>query len=413
MKFKEFLTEGKEDKNIHLEHLEDEVINGGVVGTRGAINFLRSLRDMLSGSSESKVNVTTKWDGAPAIVAGIDPETKKFFVATKHGAFPKNCDNVKLNFTPEDIDKNHPGEGLNKKLKLALELLSKLGMKEVYQGDMVFTKDDLKKETIDGVSYIVFQPNTITYAVPSDSQLAKTMLTSEMGIVFHTVYRGKKVCDMKGSFNIDISNFRKTKDVWYRDAYFIDASGTATFTKEETTEITSVLSEAGRLFNSINSLVLNRFATNETFQLYLKTFNNTKVRAGQEIKDSSKHVNEFIKWVEDKLNKNILKAKKEDTKRKRQIEKTEVMRFLRTNSVEIKKMIDLQNLLVKAKLMIISKLKDIKQVTNAFLRTESGFKVTSPEGFVAVSKLKGDAVKLVDRMEFSFANFNVAKNWTK
>lgn len=410
MKFKEFLTESKETKNVHLEHLEDEVINGGVVGTRGAINFLRSLRDMLSGSSESKVNVTTKWDGAPAIVAGIDPETKKFFVATKHGAFSKN---PKLNFTPKDIDDNHPAEGLNKKLKIALEHLSKLGIKEVYQGDMVFTKEDLKKETIDGVNYIVFQPNTITYAVPSDSQLAKTMLTSQMGIVFHTVYRGKKVSEMEGSFNIDISNFRKSKDVWYRDAYFIDASGTATFTEEETKSINSVLTEAGRLFNSMNPLVMNRFAASETYKVYLKTFNNTKVREGQEIKDTSKHVNEFIRWVEDKLNKNILEAKKQDTKRKRQIEKTEILRFMRTNSVEIKKMIDMQNLLVKAKTMIIEKLKEIKQVTNAFLRTDRGFKITSPEGFVAVSKLKGDAVKLVDRLEFSYANFNVAKNWTK
>jgi len=163
----------------------------------------------------------------------------------------------------------------------------------------------------------------------------------------------------------------------------------------------------------MNPLVMNRFAASETYKVYLKTFNNTKVREGQEIKDTSKHVNEFIRWVEDKLNKNILEAKKQDTKRKRQIEKTEILRFMRTNSVEIKKMIDMQNLLVKAKTMIIEKLKEIKQVTNAFLRTDRGFKITSPEGFVAVSKLKGDAVKLVDRLEFSYANFNVAKNWTK
>jgi len=46
------------------EHLEDEVLNGGVVGTRGAISFLQSLRDMLAGHSTGRtVNLTTKWDG--------------------------------------------------------------------------------------------------------------------------------------------------------------------------------------------------------------------------------------------------------------------------------------------------------------------------------------------------------------
>ena len=99
MNFKDFLKEStKEGKNVHLEHIEDEVVNRGVPGARDAINFLRSLRDMLAGNADSKVNVTTKWDGAPAVFAGINPENGKFFVATK-GIF--NVD-AKLNYTEED-----------------------------------------------------------------------------------------------------------------------------------------------------------------------------------------------------------------------------------------------------------------------------------------------------------------------
>jgi len=120
MKFSDFLTESKEGKNLHLEHLEDEVLNNGVVGARSAINFLQSLRDMLAGRSATKINVTTKWDGAPAIFVGTNPENGKFFVGTK-GVFAKNA---KLNYTEEDIDNNHPGEGLNHKLKTALALSS-------------------------------------------------------------------------------------------------------------------------------------------------------------------------------------------------------------------------------------------------------------------------------------------------
>ncbi len=75
------LTEDKGGKNLHLEHLEDEIINYGIDGGRAALNFLRSLRDMLAGASRSSVNMTVKWDGAPAIFAGVDPEDGKFFVA--------------------------------------------------------------------------------------------------------------------------------------------------------------------------------------------------------------------------------------------------------------------------------------------------------------------------------------------
>ncbi len=409
MKFTEYLTESKEGKNVHLEHIEDEVLNRGVSGTRDAINFLQALRDMLAGHSESKVNVTTKWDGAPAVFAGINPENGKFFVGTK-GVFAKNA---KLNYTDKDIDANHSAEGLNKKLKVALRYLPKLGIKGVLQGDMMFTKGDLQDETIDGTNYITFQPNTIVYAVPDESKLAQMMRAAQIGVVFHTSYTGKALEDMKASFNIDINNLTTTKDVWFRDASFVDASGTATFTEQETKQITYILSDIGSLFRGINSSVLNRIATADVIKTQIKTFNNSKVRAGQVITDTNKHVRELIRFVEDKLNKEILAAKLDKTKRKRIAEKSELIRFYRNYATELKKIFDIQNGLVEAKSMIIKKLQQIRQVTGTFLKTDNGFKITNAEGFVAVDKLKGNAVKLVDRLEFSQANFNAQKAWDK
>ena len=409
MKFTEYLTESKENKNVHLEHIEDEVLNRGVAGARDAINFLRSLRDMLAGHSDSKVNVTTKWDGAPAIFCGINPENGKFFVGTK-GVFNKNA---KLNYTDADIDTNHPSEGLNKKLKVALRYLPKLGIKGVLQGDMMFTKGDLKDDTIDGDNYVTFQPNTIVYAVPVDSKLSQMMRAAQIGVVFHTSYTGKKLEDMKASFNIDINNLTTTKDVWFRDASFVDASGTATFTEQETKQITNILSDIGNLFRGINPVALNRIATTETIRTQIKTFNNSKVRAGQVIGDTFKHVRELTRSIEDKLNKEILSAKLDKTKQKRIAEKSELMRFYRNNATELKKIFDIQNGLVESKSMIIKKLQQIQQVTGTFLRTDTGFKITNAEGFVAVDKLQGNAVKLVDRLEFSQANFNAQKAWDK
>ena len=409
MKFTEYLEESKENKNVHLEHIEDEVLNRGVAGTRDAINFLQALRDMLAGHAESKVNVTTKWDGAPAVFCGINPENGKFFVGTK-GVFAKNA---KLNYTDKDVDNNHPAEGLNKKLKVALRYLPKLGIKGVLQGDMMFTKGDLKNEIIDGTDYITFQPNTIVYAVPVDSKLSQMMRAAQIGVVFHTSYTGKALEDMKASFNIDINNLATTKDVWFRDASFVDASGTATFTEQETKQITNILSDIGNLFRGINPVVLNRIATTETIRTQIKTFNNSKVRAGQVIGDTFKHVRELTRSIEDKLNKEILSAKLDKTKQKRIAEKSEIMRFYRNNATELKKIFDIQNGLVEAKSMVIKKLQQIRQVTGTFLKTDNGFKITNAEGFVAVDKLKGNAVKLVDRLEFSQANFNAAKSWEK
>jgi hypothetical protein len=410
MNFKQFITESKkEGANLHLEHLEDEVLNGGVIGTREAINFLQSLRDMLAGHSSSKINLTTKWDGAPAVFCGINPDNGKFFVGTK-GVFNAT---PKLNYTDEDIDTNHPSEGLSAKLKVALRYLPKLGIEGVLQGDMMFSKGDLKNETIDGQDYITFQPNTIVYAVPSESKLAKTMQAAHMGIVFHTSYTGKTFSDMKASFNIDIKNLTPTKDVWFRDAYFVDASGTATFTEQETKVLTSILSNAGTLFRSINSSTLNKISTSDTINMQIKTFNNTKVRSGEKITNTALHTRELAKWIEAKLNKEILSLKREDVKKKREKEKTEIMRFYRGQAAELQKIFDLQNGIVEAKNIIIKKLQQMKQVTGSFLRTDDGFKVTNPEGFVAVDKLKGNAVKLVDRLEFAHANFTATKNWTK
>ena len=408
-KFTDFLTEAtKEGKNVHLEHIEDEVLNRGVIGARESIDFLRSLRNMLAGHAETKVNITTKWDGAPAIFAGINPENGKFFVGTK-SVFNKNA---KLNYTEDDIDVNHSSGGLNEKLKVALRYLPKLGIKGVLQGDMMFSKGDLKRETIDGESYVIFQPNTIVYAVPTDSKLAQSMLAAQLGVVFHTSYTGRKMEDMKASFNIDIGRLTATKDVWFRDASFVDASGSATFTEEETKQITTILSIAGRTFQTINSMTLNRIASSETILTYIKTFNNTKVREGKKITNTNQHTLDLIRWVEAKLNKDIADVKRAETKAKRTKEKTEVMRFFRTNAAQLRFIFDLQNLLVDAKLMIVRKLESIRSI-GTFVRTDTGYRITAPEGFVAVDKLKGNAVKLVDRLEFSQANFNAAKNWSK
>ena len=401
--FDGFLTE---EKNLHLEHLEDEVLNNGVVGTRGAINFLQSLRDMLAGNAKSSVNVTVKWDGAPAIFAGINPENDQFFVGTK-GVFNKNA---KINYTIDDIDRNHPSSGLNQKLKVALTELSKLGIKDVIQGDMMFTQDDLKKETIDGKQYITFQPNTIVYAIPMES--ASQILKSSMGIVFHTTYSGKTMEDMSASFNVNLRGLSKNSGVWFSDANYKDTSGTINFNKEETKKITSILSDAGKTFRKLDSGILGMLSQDEELKILVKTYNNTKVRAGEKITNTRMHTKGLIEYIYDKKKKDVDKIKRPQNKAVKQESMDRIMKYFRSNAGQLVRIFDMQNLLVSAKNMIVKKLEGAKGVADTFIKTPKGFKTTNVEGFVAIDKV-GKAVKLVDRLEFSQNNFNAAKAWDK
>ena len=402
--FSSFLTE---QKNLHMEHLEDEVLNHGVEGTRGALNFLQGLRDMLAGNSDSSVNVTVKWDGAPAVFAGINPENDQFFVGTK-GVFAKNA---KINYTDTDIDNNHSG-GLASKLKVALKELSKVNIKGVLQGDMMYTADDLQRETIDNEPYITFQPNTIVYAIPVKSKLAAKILSSNMGIVWHTTYSGDTMEDMTASFGVSSGAFSETSSVWQADASFEDQSGSATMTKKQTTDVTAILSKAGKLFQKLNSNVLGMIADDDQTSELVKAYTNKMVRAGEPIKDVKRHTAGLIAFVYDKLKAEIDKVKREETKKNKKAVMDRYVGFLRANSGEIVKIFAMQNLLIEAKLIIIRQLEKVKSI-KTLMRTSTGYRVTAPEGFVAIDNLKGGAVKLVDRMEFSMQNFNAAKNWDK
>ena len=403
----EYLAEAA-DKNQHLEHIEDLVFEGGVIGTRDAIRFLLSLRDMLAGHVKSSVNLTTKWDGAPAIIAGINPENGRFFVASK-SAFNKT---PKLNYTSADVDRNHPNEGLNYKLKVALRYLPELGMNGIFQGDMMFTHADLKKEKLNGGQFITFQPNTIIYAVPENSTLANQIKAAQMGIVWHTHYTGPDIPSLKASFGVNVGQFRQSRNVWFRDASFVDVSGTATFTQAETDRITAVLSQAGNIFRSISPRVLNELSTSNTYRLLVKTWINKTVREGQVIPNTGQQAYQMIKYVADKHAENVSTAKKEDTRTKRSEERNRILRFFRENSGQIKLIFDLYNLLISAKLMIVKKLEQAEQATHTFVRDSNGLKTVRPEGVVCVDKI-GKAVKLVDRMTFSHNNFNVSKDWSQ
>ena len=402
--FSSFITE---QKNTHMTHIEDKVLYGGVKGTREAILALRSLRDMLGGSHDS--NVSVKWDGAPAIFAGTDPRDGRFFVAKK-GIFNKS---PKVYKSDADVDADTSGD-LADKLKLALQYLPALGIKGVIQGDFLYGPGDVKKSKIKGKSYITFHPNTIIYAVPAGTDMARKISSAKIGIVWHTTYTGKSFETMKASYGVDVSKLKDSKNVWSQDAMLRDMTK-YTMSKKDTEEVNELLKKAGFLFNRIAGSTLRQLENDQQLAQLIETHGNRYVRAGQLPPDPKKRVDALIKFIEDKYAKEIEKRTSEKGKSAQQKKLDSVLSFFsQKNKASLVQMFELQKVIVLAKLKLINTLNKLNNVST-FLKTKKGYRVTGQEGYVAIDKLGGDAVKIVDRMEFSYANFSpdILKGWDK
>jgi len=406
IKFSTYLFE---DKNTHLEHLEDEIINNGLTGAKTAVRFLNSLKDMLNGVGKGSTKITVKWDGAPAVFAGTNPENGKFFVATK-SLFNKT---PKINYTNADIASNHGSEGPTDKLKVALKHLPKLGMKGIFQGDIMFTKEDLVEEEVDGVKSVVFTPNTITYAVPADSKLASTIRKASIGVVWHTSYSGKTIKGLKASFGVDSSKFTTTKSVWSEDAGVKNVSKVAGLSKSDTkslvlkiNQIKGAIKKAGKFFDVLSK------REHKTLSLggQLKIFFNSKIRAGTKLSGVDKLVKEFDKYYIDRMTKEIAGKKSDKGKEKYQKMLKDSNKELKRYKNEIYFAFATYLAIRDAKMIVVDQLNKIEGI-GTFLKTPKGFEVTAPEGYVAINAKSGKAIKLVDRLGFSHANFTLAKDW--
>lgn len=407
---KKFSTILTESKNTHMEHIEEMIFNEGSAGARRAINSLRNLRDMLAGNSSQKVNATVKWDGAPAIFAGVDPSDGKFFVAKK-GIFNVN---PKLYKTQADINRELSGD-LRDKFTIALREFRKLGIKQgVFQGDLLFTKGDVDTVTISDEKMYTFHPNTIVYAVPVASGLGQRIRKASIGVVWHTSYSGRSLSKMNASFGKQIaSRFRKVPSVFMEDATYQDVTGNAKFTSGETVKCTSLISMAGKVLNTISGDVLRMIADDEELKQKIKTYNNTYVRAGEPFPNPQAHVRGLMTYIEEWYDKEISTKKQQRTKDEWTARKKAVLGKVFGNVGDLTNIFSFMNLIIQAKQMIIEKMNKASSM-KLFLKTRDGFRVTNPEGFVAIDKVEG-AVKLVDRLQFSHANFSpdILKGWQK
>ena len=390
-----------------MDHLEDRVILEGVKGGEQAIKILNQMGGFLSGMGDSQgVAVTTKWDGAPAIICGIDPEDGQFFVGTKSvfAQSPKICKSENDCYTLYD-------GVLANKLATSYRYLKNLDIKGVLQGDLMFT-NDVKSVTIDKQQYLAFHPNTITYAVRRDSPMAKDIVAAKMGIVFHTKYEGDSLSNMNSSFKINKSDFKdNSREVWTKTAEFKNIGGVASMTTAERVKYQSAikratgsLKQSGDIANKIQSGKKALKIDTE----FLKFFNNY-VKQGRPIPSVKKAYDDFFYHLGKEYDKAIQKNKTLKTQANKADLFMKDVDFLLKHRRQVEMLIATYMNIQVAKHILVDKMNKISDL-NMFVETGNGdYKVTTPEGFVAISGK--DAVKLVDRLEFSKLNFIVPKSW--
>ena len=396
----------KATKNTHLNHLEDNVFLGGINGTRDSIDFLRSFRDLLQGRSKQAVNTSVKWDGAPAIWLGPHPVDKQFFVAKK-SLFNK----VPLYYTSVKEIKNTKdlSTELKKKFILAFEMYKDVKFDKILQGDFLFDQSDLKTTRVDGVEYITFHPNTIAYSIPADSELAGKIKKMKMGIVFHTTYSGNSIDDLSATAGVKLP--KSPEKVWQIDADYKDMQGSASMTATETKKIDRHMSNLGTHFRMVSKQTMD-ILNDPVIAAFCTTYTNAFIRARKTPtpEEAAAGLGQFIM---EKFKKEIDKLKTPAGKQRRMDAMQAVVKPLASiPGHELVSVFHLYYGLQEVKNIIIKKLSSAGFI-KTFLKTKDGWQVTGQEGYVATDSLGKNSVKLVDRLEFSYANFSddVIKGW--
>ena len=396
-----------EFKRTHLEHIEDIVITDGYEGGKAVVEYFRGLLLTLKGTSSEAMSVSVKWDGAPAVVCGTNPDNGKFFVGTK-SVFAQNA---KINYTKRDIANNQGTDDLGQKLLKCLVHLKKLNITGVVQGDLLFTDEDITRRNIDGKPHLTFNPNTITYAVPEGGDLGNKIDRAKVGIIFHTTYTGDNIADMNAKGGADVSGFTESPDVFFDNATYKDVSGSAKFTDEETKKFVGGIERLEQLLGNVPNNLSSVLGQNQdfipTFQMYI----NAMVKQGQLPSDVNKFLQGYRKFYDDRIQKQMSALKAQKALQLRQDKIKQMPVFLSKAKKPLQAMLTFYKAVQTMKAFVLKKMNQAMAI-GSFSQTDSGLKVTEPEGFVAVDK-SGNAVKLVDRLGFSRRNLTAVSKFKK
>jgi len=394
--------------NKHLTHLEELILTDQKDGAVRAINYLEALTEILDSNTPRAVNATVKYDGAPAVILGADPNGK-FFVGSKSvlNKIPK------MNYSVNDIKRNHAAApGLVDKLVQTFLHFKNLRFDSAYQGDFLFDDEIKEVNDIDGEEHVIFKPNTIVYAVPTASEEGQRILNSQIGVVFHTEYDA--TLDQEGyvrfstkKFGVDVTNLNPGPRVYVKDAYFENDAGYITLTDEETKNVNFLIGVARE---NLLSMDFNKLT--DKLLANLNTYINTEIRTGEFLSDTAASFERFVQWFTGRIDKKIATLKSSTGQEKALKNKEQLLSLIQDASQDIYTVFEFQKAVKQCKDIFIQKYNNMMRevgMKNYLFSPNGDLVVTDPEGYVAIDAT-GNAVKFVDRLEFSRANFAIDKD---
>ena len=396
-----------EFKRTHLEHIEDIIITDGYVGGQAVVEYFRGLLLTLKGTSSEAMSVSVKWDGAPAVVCGTNPDNGRFFVGTK-SVFSKT---PKINYTKKDIATNHGTDELGQKLLKCLVHLKKLNIQGVVQGDLLYTDEGITRKNIDGKPHLTFTPNTITYAVPEGGELAKQIDRAKLGIIFHTTYAGDSLATMNAQGGADVSSFAQSPDVFFDNASYKDVSGSAKFTADESQQFYNSIEKLETLLNNVPRDLSSVLGQNTDFVPMFQMYINAMVKQGELPTNVNQFLLGFKKFYADRMQQQISGLKAQKALQLRQDKMKQMPVFLNRAKKPLQAMLTFYKAVQQMKGFVLKKMNQAMAI-GSFQQTDGGLQVTEPEGFVAVDR-SGNAVKLVDRLGFSRRNLTAVSKFKK
>lgn len=389
-------------RNLHLDHIDESHFIDGQLGAENAMESLQSLID-----GYDNVIVTEKWDGAPAVFAGTDPSDGKFFIATK-SVFNKQPKLYKS--INEIIDGDMPA-GLIVKLSEVFYSLYNLGIPadRVLQGDLLWSsRNDQQYRTYEGKRYVTVHPNTLIYGWEVNTPEALQVERANVGIVFHTTYFGGDTLDTyQAGFGADVSNLKKSHEVWVRDARYDRPA----LSEEHREMITHIIDRAESVAYDFNGVAAIMNMIPEAFAgARIQSFYNSQIRQGIYPYD----VKAYFKHVQDYYAKQMDKVKTDAAKDKRKVQLKQLLDMMKGKEQHFYDAFYYTYKINEAKLAIIDELNS-RNKQKVFVEENGQLHKAKPEGYVVVDRITGHGVKLVDRQEFSYMNFNesVTKGWMK
>ena len=405
-------------KNLHLEHAEDLMLMMGSSGVAEAFGYIDDLIKTFTSAPTANRNISTKWDGAPAIFCGPDPADGEFFVAKK-GLFNKKPVLFK---SIEEIDQGESRDDLAKVFKAVFNGMKPLydsgKLTDVVQGDFLFHSGTRQVKRVMGENCVLFKPQLIAYCIPDHDDLYEYAKSCDVCLVIHAKYpkgTAKTVADLSVNFGFDASDL-STKKCLIISPFTSQLGSDVMLTTSEKLRLHRAKTASNNLLRKCSKFldeIASDYDNSWGHSYFIKQYFNARVREGQVVNSASKFFDDYCNYYEEKYRKKIEGLKQDKAIAQWKMKFYEGYEYIHDNKNEFIAMVGIYNSIQNTKSIFIPKFEKGERFKTFYYNEDGTYEIGDQEGYVVV-KESTRAVKIVQRLGgFSQRNFNEMKKWSK